>query len=225
MLSTTEDQLRSLREGDRLTYHGVQWNVKDYSTYTDPNGYETEEWQLKSRTGQEYYLMREAEPKSTGTVVTWYLAEELKNPSIYDPSTSTEVSYRLADQMLAGETPYPSLQVFNRIYWFESKTEGTYQSEYGLRTRITWDYWDEPHLWNLALETWANGSLSVYSTRMVQPADFTEIRQGQPLQHRSASSQNLFSRFNRDQDHAREIKKVIAWGIMIVGFFLMIFGI
>jgi len=64
----TETQLRHLREGSQLKYHGVQWLVQDYSTYTDDNGYETEEWQLKSSSGKAYYLLREVDPQ-TGEVV------------------------------------------------------------------------------------------------------------------------------------------------------------
>ncbi len=35
---TTQTQLQQLRLGDRVKYHGVQWDVKDYSTYNDPQG-------------------------------------------------------------------------------------------------------------------------------------------------------------------------------------------
>lgn len=214
--TTTEEQLRQLREGDQLQYHGVQWMVKDYSTYTDPKGYETEEWLLKTRTGKEYYLMREVDPHAAGTNVAWYLAEEVKNPSIYEADTAQEVTWNLADEMLAGKDPYPKLQIFNRIYLFESKSEGTYRSEYGLRTRITWDYWDEPHLWNLALETWANGSLNTYSTRPVQPADFTDLQKSDTKKRSSAQ---------KFRSSPRETKKKIALAITIIGFFLMLFGI
>ncbi len=64
MLSASnQGQLLQLRPGDRLNYHGVQWQVKDYSTYVDPNGYETTEWLLQSKAGAEYYLLRELDPK------------------------------------------------------------------------------------------------------------------------------------------------------------------
>ncbi len=81
MLSVSnEAQLQQLRSGDRLTYRSVQWRVESYSTYEDPNGYETSEWLLRSQKGAEYYLLREFDPKNPQGLVHWYLAEEISNP-------------------------------------------------------------------------------------------------------------------------------------------------
>lgn len=79
----TQTQLQQLRPGDHLKYHGVQWDVKDYSTYDDPQGYETAEWLLRSQTGKEYYLLREVDPQNSESLVNWYLAEKLAYPSIF----------------------------------------------------------------------------------------------------------------------------------------------
>ena len=233
--STTEGQLRQLREGDRLSYHGVQWRVADYSTYTDANGYETEEWLLNSQTGQEYYLMRELDPNNPEGVVHWYIAEELHHPTLYDGSSLREVTYTVADEMRSHKTPYPALQVFNRTYQFESQTEGIYETDGENRTRITWDYWDAPHLWNLALEAWSSGELSVYSTREVQPADFTDFKSGSASSfggyrsaltgqdNRAFGSADSSNGFNQPSPHTIQI--AIAWVITILGFILMISGI
>ena len=70
MLSAyNQAQLQQLRPGDRLNYHGVQWQVKNHSTYVDPKGYETTEWLLRSGTGTEYYLLREFDPENPEAVV------------------------------------------------------------------------------------------------------------------------------------------------------------
>lgn len=53
----TGETLQDLNEGDRITYHGVRWQVCDRSTYQDDKGYTTQEWLLKSTTGKEYYLL------------------------------------------------------------------------------------------------------------------------------------------------------------------------
>lgn len=218
----TENQLRQLREGDRLKYHGVQWMVKDYSTYTDAQGYETEEWLIKSQTGKEYYLMREVDPNHPDALVHWYIAEELRSPAIYEPNASRDLTTTLGADMRSHKEPYPELRLFNRVYQFESQTEGEYESDGETRTRTTWDYWDATHLWNLALEAWSDKTLVVYSTREVQPADFSDIRPGiglpiayeqQPIRSRS------------DTHTARSIQIVLAWFITILGFFLMISGI
>lgn len=213
----TEEQLRSMREGCRLNYHGVEWQIADYSTYSDQAGYETEEWLLESPLGKEYYLLREFSPVEVGATVQWYLAEELPHPKIYDPATAREVTYRLAEQILSGQSPYPQLQALNRTYEFESQTEGTYDADAGSRSRTTWDYWDTPHLWNLALEAWSDGSFAVYSTRTVQPSDFSDLISHSPLNFTSARS--------RRSKAAQPQQRWAAIVLMIVGFFLMIFGI
>jgi hypothetical protein len=173
-MAATEETLRQLQPGDLIHYHGVQWRVKDVSNYRDPSGYETEEWLLKSPLSKEYYLLREVDPENPTAEVNWYIAEQLRNPAIYEPGSSQDLLTSLAYEMRSGREPYSQLQTLNRVYTFESKTEGTYESEDGSERRVTWDYWDAAHLWNLALEAWSDSSLSVYSTRKVQPADFSQ---------------------------------------------------
>jgi hypothetical protein len=217
----TETQLEQLQVGDSLEYHGAQWRVMDYSRYTDPQGYETQEWLLRSGTQKDYYLLRETDPENVNKQVTWYLAEELNNPTITEPGSSRDLLAHLVEDMQSHRTPYPELQTFNRTrtYYFESQTEGTYESEGTTETRITWDYWDETHLWNLALEAWSNNTLIVYSTREVQLSDFSLTQRTESSAGFSSSSE-LLKRKER-----RSIQIIIAWAITIIGFFLMISGI
>lgn len=180
MLSASnQGQLLQLRPGDRLNYHGIQWQVKDYSTYVDPNGYETTEWLLQSSVaGAEYYLLRELDPQNPEGLVHWYLAEKIPHPKIFLPNFSNNLADRLWQDMKGDETPYPALQALSRRYYFESRTEGTYEGNQGNTSRITWDYWDELHQWNLAIEAWPNTELHVYSTKVVRPEEFVEIAKG-----------------------------------------------
>jgi hypothetical protein len=222
MTATTENQLRQLREGDLFKYHGVQWQVKSYSTYTDSEGYETEEWQLKSQTGKQYYLMREVDSEDGSPKIGWFLAEELRHPTIYLPGDLKDVLVTLPEDMRSHQTPYPELQLFNRIYQFESQTEGKYRSDGEVSHRITWDYWDATHLWNLALEALADGTFAVYSTRAVQPSDFTDFKQGNNF---SVSDYSSRQSFQANAISPRTIQTIIAWIIMLLGFALMIAGI
>lgn len=179
MLSVSQEaQLQQLHSGDRVKYHGVQWQVKNYSTYDDPNGYETTEWLLRSQAGAEYYLMREFDPKNPEGLVHWYLAEEISNPKIFQPEVFNNLAVRLWHDMQGQQTPYPELQALSRSYYYESQTEGTYDGKQGESSRITWDYWDKAHQWNLAIEAWPNGELHIYSTKVVRPEEFSEIEKG-----------------------------------------------
>ncbi len=222
----TGEQLETLREGDRITYYGVRWQVFDYSTYTDPKNYATEEWLLRSTTGKEYYLLKEIDPASTGE--RWYIAEELPTPKIIDPTTQTDVLTSLAGSIRSAQPPYPQLQLFNRLYQFESKTEGTYESDDSTQQRITWDYWDEAHLWNLALEAWSNAKLVVYSTREVQPENFSEHRkegEGIPKFSQTGIGAPSILQPKLSGGISRRTQFLMAWGLVIGGFFLMMMGI
>jgi Domain of unknown function (DUF4178) len=247
MSHSTATELRQLRVGQCLNYHGVQWRVKDFSTYTDANGYETEEWLLQSASDKRYYLLREVEPpepddQEPATLVHWYLAEPLRDYQIYEPGGTRDLSMTLANALLSHQTPYPKLRLYTRTYNFESQTEGTYDSEAGRRHRITWDYWDGTHLWNLALEAWSDGKLAVYSTREVRPADFTltstpfsyfsrgraPSRSGDPVSYSAnAASHSLGVRRSARKispGEVRGIQLILAWFLTIAGFLLMVSG-
>lgn len=220
MPTTTESQLRQLRENDRLEYHGVQWHVRDYSTYTDDKGYETEEWLLKSATGKEYYLLREIDPTDPDQPVRWFLAESVRHPTIYEPDSSRDLAMTLAADIRSHREPYPKLKMYNRTYEFDSQTEGDYASDGESRIRTTWDYWDAPHQWNLALEAWSNNKLIVYSTREVEPKDFTQVQRGGKLARLyNDPIPAVVPQVDRSGEYA------IAWVMVVVGFMLMMFGI
>jgi Domain of unknown function (DUF4178) len=171
----TDNQIRSLRAGDRFTHRGGQWQVQDYSTYNDgASGYRMEEWRLHSPDAY-YYLLREADPQDPDGKAKWYLAEELKQPVITEPGNLEDLRPQMAAAIQGNQTPYPKLQVLPRTYLFESRTEGTHRSAGDRANRVTWDYWDQGHTWNLGLEAWENGTLVVYSTRSVQPSEFSAI--------------------------------------------------
>lgn len=224
VIVATEDQLRNLRSGDRLKYHGVEWQVADYSTYTDPNGYETEEWLLNSASRKEYYLLRELDPENPA-LVNWYIAEELRQPTLIEPESQRDVLTSIWDDMQDHQTPYANLRALNRLYAFESETEGVYESDDGSSNRITWDYWDQAHLWNLALEAWEDGTLVVYSTRKVQPSDFTNLQTGGGSRFiQGFQSSSSFGR-NRRSNEARSMHLVVAWFVTILGFILMMAGL
>lgn len=221
MTATTETQLRQLREGNVFKYHGVKWRVKSYSTYTDDDGYETEEWQLTSQTGKQYYLLREIDSDDDGTKIGWFLAEELQHPVLSQPN-GQDVLLTLPEAIRSHKTPYPELQLFNRLYQFESQTEGEHKSGGKVSHRITWDYWDKTHLWNLALESWSDGTFAVYSTRAVQPSDFTDIQQRYDF---SVSERSSSQSFQLAPNSSRTLQILIAWFITVLGFVLMVSGI
>ena len=212
----TELALEQLQPGDRLTYHGVQWQVIDYSTYDDANGYQTAEWLLRSPAGKEYYLLQEVDPQSPDSTVHWYLAEEINISQVSQPGFASGLPTYLWREMQEQKPPYPELQVFGRLYSFESQTQGNYESDTGEAPRITWDYWDQTRQWNLAIEAWPQERVvHAYSTKVVLPEEFADIEHGvQP-------SPSLL------QNSAAAIpawKLRVAWSVLIVGILMMLFG-
>ncbi|MCF2145162.1 DUF4178 domain-containing protein [Desmonostoc muscorum LEGE 12446] len=209
----TQTLLEELRPGDRLTYHGVDWDIEDYSTYQDSKGYQTDEWLLTSKGGSEYYLLREFDPDNAQYDVTWYLANPVQNCRIFLPDSQENILPRLWQEMQSLANPYPELLLFHKPYYFESQTQGSYEAEEETTSRITWDYWDQDHHINLAIEAFPDGKLDIYSTQIVQPQEFSKIQKNVELKQQSITS--LI---------AKTIQFIIAFIILFVGLFLMIFG-
>lgn len=208
-----ETQLHALRPGDRVMYASVDWDVKDYSTYFDPQGYQTEEWLLISSSGAEYYLLREFEPDEDMEPVTWYISHQLENVRLYVPNSQEDIVPRLWQEMQALTTPYPELQLFYKTYYFDSQTEGSYDAKGKTKSRITWDYWDETHSVNLAIEAFGDRKLDIYSSKVVKPNDFYNIQKGvgDQVGNNSLSSKIV-------------IELIMAITVIATGILLIIFG-
>lgn len=168
-------QLEQTKPGDRLSYRGLTWTVTEHSTYKDRYGYQTEEWSLKLAANKEYYLLKEVDPENPMSQVNWYLAEKLENVKIYLPNYEDNIYPSLWQVMQDQAMPYPELKMFDRSYFFESRTTGTYQEDGTKDERITWDYWDLEHQYNLAIEAWANQDLFIYNTQKVNPDYFSFV--------------------------------------------------
>ncbi|WP_413175301.1 DUF4178 domain-containing protein [Anabaena azotica] len=210
-----ETQLHALRPGDRIRYSNVDWDIRDYSTYQDPEGYQTDEWLLKSQSGSEYYLLREYDPTQEINTVTWYISNQLQNVHLYLPDSKEDIvsASRLWQEMQALSTPYPELKLFYKSYYFESQTEGSYDSQGKTKSRITWDYWDKDHLTNLAIEAFPNLQLDIYSTKIVKPEDFSKIQKG------VGKNRQLI---NFTPQKITEL--IMALLVLATGIFLIIFG-
>lgn len=211
--------LPRLRAGDRVAYSGTQWDVEDFSTYDDAKGYEMMEWLLNSGNSS-YYLLREVDPENPETNVNWYLSEEIGIARLAGEHVGDNIRFGLWDAMQEHREPYPKLRALGRLYYFESQTEGVYNSVDGEESRTTWDYWDEDHLWNLAIEAWQNRELHVYSTKKVIPSDFA-------IAEKSNKPQNLGTidaPSRKPQANDRTWEWVCAWMLVIIGFILMTSG-
>lgn len=224
----TDNQIRTLRAGDRLTHRGAQWQVQDYSTYVDAlKGYRMEEWRLHSPDAY-YYLLRETAKEDPDGQAKWYLAEELKQPVITQPGQLEDLRPQLATVMQGNETPYPTLQVAPRTYQFESRTEGTHRSGPERANRVTWDYWDPGHVWNLGLEAWENGTLVVYSTRSVKPSEFSAIERANEVntvpQGSNDPTLHSFQQWLKTRQ-AYHIQLGLAVGMMLLGVVLWFMGV
>lgn len=214
----TQAQLQQLRAGDRVTYGGVQWQVADYSSYDDDNGYATEEWLLKTTSARSYYLLREVDPDNSETMVNWYLSEEINGARVSGDNFSDNLQFTMWRVMREEEQPYPHLRALSREFYFESKTDGTYRADSGKASRTTWDYWDQEHLWNLAIEAWEDGEIHFYSTKKVNPEDFSEVQTDPKKANFTGSGKGL------NKAEQKTLQLLMAWGLTIGGILLMLFG-
>ena len=211
--------LPRLRAGDFVTYGGTQWEVKDFSTYDDANGYEMMEWLIQSNSSSNY-LLREVDPDYPETNINWYLSEEIGVNRISGEHVGDDIRFSLWEAIQNDHEPYPKLRALGRLYYFESQTTGTYKSEDGDESRTTWDYWDDEHLWNLAIEAWRDRELHVYSTKKVSPEDFKIAEKSVKSQSLVSSRVSKYSSPKND----RTWQWICAWGLVIVGFILIMSG-
>ena len=211
--------LPHLRAGDYVTYGGLKWAVNDFSTYDDANGYEMMEWLIQSNSSSNY-LLREVDPDYPETNINWYLSEEIGVNRISGEHVGDDIRFSLWEAIQNDHEPYPKLRALGRLYYFESQTTGTYKSEDGDESRTTWDYWDDEHLWNLAIEAWRDRELHVYSTKKVSPEDFKIAEKSVKSQSLVSSRVSKYSSPKND----RTWQWICAWGLVIVGFILIMSG-
>jgi Domain of unknown function (DUF4178) len=170
------DRLEQLRKGNRFQYRGVTWVVRDCSSYRNAGGDRTTEWLIESTSGKSYYLLQEVHTENEEQLVEWYLAEPLKNPILSLPNSTIVPLSDIRSAMQDDREPYPQLQANQKVFTFDSKTIGIYQDGDSKKSRITWDYWDSAHRWNLALEVWEKEKrIQVYLTQKVQPEKFSHF--------------------------------------------------
>lgn len=173
-----ETQLQEMRTGDRVRYRGIDWDIADYSTYHDEKGYQTDEWLLQSSGGTECYLLREYDPENISETVNWYISNAVKNTGILLPNSPEDITSLLWEQMKIVREPYPELRVMYKSYYFDSETQGEYQTSSTTEHRITWDYWNKEHTTNLAIEAFSGHQLDIYTTKAVRTEEFYNIQKG-----------------------------------------------
>lgn len=207
-------QLHHLQPGDRITYHGINYLIEEHSSYRDSSkGYHTEEWLLKSTSDSEYYLMREYDPENPNNIVTWYLANEITNAHLFLPDSQENIVPDLWHQMYSQSIPYPELLLFNISYHFESETQGNYIIAGQNKSRLTWDYWDNDHTTNLAIEAFPHQQLNIYLSKVVKPEEFSHITQ--KIDQKGDKVVNSF---------AKTVELIAAMFIFVLGLLMLIFG-
>lgn len=205
-------QLEQLQVGDKLEYQGVHWQVENYGTYKDSLGYQTQEWLLKYPNQNEHYLQKEYNPATPKKPVSWYFTKKISQPQVLlAGSTESSTKNIVPDAwqvMQDAKTPYPALKDFEREYFYDFQTRGTYTDKDGSYPRITWDYWDKARSWNLELEALPQNELNVYLAQEVKPESLKV---------------QLKKNFNKTLDFPF-FKTMLALAAVIIGTLMMIFG-
>ncbi|MCM0083028.1 DUF4178 domain-containing protein [Geomonas sp. Red32] len=171
------DQLEQLAVGDSFILSGVQWAVRELNLFQDPSGYRTVEWRVQSSRAGEYYLMVEHDPAHPAGPI-WYLSERLPSPKLIRPDTGGNVFGKLQETFSSHAAPPPALAVNGTTFLFESSSSGTFTSDGETQHRSTWEYWDQTHSRNLALEFWDDGNLLVYQARTIRPESVITLQKG-----------------------------------------------
>ena len=167
---------RQPKVDDVLMYGGTRYEVTDYSTYKNEEGYRVEEWCCETG-GRECYLLKEW----TGVhEFRWFFTVYVSARRVTLPDGEPPPDWQWEDGKPLIGSP-PTLLIDGNPCAYSSSTDGTYEDEPGEKVRkVTWDYWDAAHKHNLAVELWGNGGTDYYFGRYVEPSEVRTHRSSRP---------------------------------------------
>ena len=146
------------RVGQTLSFDGREWEVTDHSSYWNDEGYRVTEWCCETE-GVEAYLLKEVKD---GEPTRWFFTRGIPRAAVtgLDPGRPA--------------APPGTLTYEGRTYRYAETDEGTYEDEPGERVaKTTWEYWDDGHQRNLAVEVWGDGRVDCYHGAYIDPVAVT----------------------------------------------------
>lgn len=162
---------RRPKNGERLAFDGLEWEVTGQSTYKNDEGYQVREWCCETPDTEAYLLLEEQEKGEA----RWFFTRWI------DPGT---VALRDGEALggwlrarpwggRAGALPEPPTVLVHagRNYIYAETTEGVHAEDGETTRKTTWDYWDESRDRNIAVELWEDGAFDFYNGRTIRASE------------------------------------------------------
>jgi hypothetical protein len=157
------------RVGQTLRADGMVWEVTDHSSYWNDAGFRVTEWCCETE-DTEAYLLKEVKE---GEAVRWFFTRKISAETVTVAAGEPLPKWFEKNK---SATPPGTLTREGRAYTYAETDAGTYEDEPGQRVgKTTWEYWDEPHARNLAVEIWEDGRLDCYHGAYVDPGQVTIV--------------------------------------------------
>lgn len=142
--------------GVTLLFEGREWAVTGRSTYRNPEDLWVTEWCCEAE-GTTAYLLKEVDEQKN---MRWFFTREIPEDTVQLPDGEALEPWMRRQPDLK---PPPTLVHRKTTYRYGETAEGTHEEESGERAeKVTWEYWDDRHVHNLAVELWPDGAFECF---------------------------------------------------------------
>ncbi len=153
--------------GVTLLFEGREWAVTGRSTYWNPEDLWVTEWGCEAGETTAYLLKEVDEQKN----IRWFFTREISEDAVQLPDGEALEPWMQRQPDLK---PPPVLLYGKTTCRHEDTAEGTHEEESGERSqKVTWEYWDDRHAHNLAVELWPDGAFECYHGAYILPQHVT----------------------------------------------------
>ena len=166
--------LEDLQKGDCVRYQQTDWFVAERDVCKESENYQETQWTLTARNRRTFYLIRSEEKKDNAIETVWVLTQQILLASVNYPLSQDNWTALLEDDFVS--SPPPTLKLGQTIMNFDGETSGLAEDDEGQTvTKVTWDYYDDRKIKNLAIEIWKESDRDypeAYEGTVVRASDF-----------------------------------------------------
>ena len=166
--------LEDLRKGDCVRHEQTDWFVAGRDVCKESEDYQETQWTLTAKNRTTLYLICSEEKKDSGLEVIWILTQQILLASVqYQASPDQWKPFSETHFIASAPT---AVRLNQMVMNFDGETSGLAKDDEGQTvTKVTWDYYDDRRIKNVAIEIWKEPDRDypeAYEGTVVQPSEF-----------------------------------------------------
>ena len=207
--------LEDLQKGDCVRYQQTDWFVAGHDLCKESEDYQETQWTLTAKNRKTSYLIRSEEKKDTGLESVWVLTQQIPLDDV-QYQTSSDNWKSLSEGNFISSPPQ-AVRLGQATMNFDGETSGLAKDDEGqMVTKVTWDYYDDRKVKNIAIEIWKEPDRDypeAYEGTVVRPSEFEVL---------SAEARRAV--IHKVKPMAKETQGIF-WAVGGVGLLLFITGL